>query len=180
MFGRVLLTVATSLVLAVCSFGQQTPQPSTDYLRQIPKLRWEAYLKAKPEWDSGVAFRVRDGTAQYREQLLGILDSLASKYYPPNHFGKEGIMGLCDRLLSAESEIHSLIYDVQGDERKYGGLGRAGGEMNRDIVNGHLFNVLEGLIVEVVGEVGLARDDKFNFKAWKLEWEKTDRAIQGK
>ena len=68
---------------------------------------------AQQELDSGVTARMLNGSYQYIETLISVIDQFV-QYYPPGHFGYDSLRGWLDEFITERFWWHHAVLEPSG------------------------------------------------------------------
>jgi hypothetical protein len=131
------------------------------YLEELPRIRRQAYEKARPLWDSGVTSQMMQGNYDLVDVLQQILVNLAV-WYPPKHFGDMEAQEFMSAMTASRFVWHRAHLEPGG--------GGTGGTIIGVMAGGDVTSDLEAMVVDMVRSL-TTDDDLFHFKSWLLRWE---------
>jgi hypothetical protein len=144
------------------------PAKLSNYIRILPAIRKDIYVRSQAKWDSGNTAEMNRGSYDVIDVLEQILVTLTT-WYPPGHFGGRAPQDYINTITASRFSWHRAHLEPNG-------IG-TGGRIIRTMAGGCVMDDLERMILDIVSSLAEHLKD-FDFKRWKQEWESADEPQQ--
>lgn len=144
--------------------GVVLPAKDLKLINELPARLARANKEAHKGWDTGNNGVMKEASYKFNEELMAIIKELVAAYYPKDQISEENI-----------TDYLKALYTTNRFKQNAGNpSGESQGTMAGLLVLGHVTAELEKTISEMVGAI-VEDEAKFDFKAWKMKWEKADK-----
>lgn len=144
-------SVVTDTKNDVRTFKKFVPET---YLKNLPRVKYNAYMEAHKYWDTGITSEMMEGTNVFYERLREMLIDLSATAYTEEFFEGKPISIYYDEQIS---RLMKAAYDSQPSE---------GGTMHLVMAHGELSEIADNFIVKIVKDVS----DPSYFQIWEKKW----------